>query len=132
MRAALAPKFQNTESQPQHARSSSLEYCKRSLAVGSDGSAKGLSQRGGVRTTSWMDDGAGLRSAEESTVSGQGKCDKPRDAKLSGNVSVQEASFDMVWQLSANDKADVSWKKIAFLPLRLFYLFVWRVVLATV
>ena len=88
-----------------------FEYCKRSLAVGSDGSAKGLrctSQRGGVRTTSWMDDGAGLRSAEESTVSGQGKCDKPRDAKLSGNVSVQEASFDMVWQLSANDKAHVS------------------------
>ena len=39
---------------------------------------------------------------------GGGKCDKPRDAKLSGNVSVQEAPFDMVWQLSANDTAHVS------------------------
>ena len=45
---------------------------------------------------------------------GGGKCDKPRDAKLSGNVSVQEAPFDMVWQLSTNDKAHVSLKKIAF------------------
>ena len=33
-----------------------------------------------------------LRRRRRVTVSGQGKCDKPRDAKLSGNVSVQEAS----------------------------------------
>ena len=55
----------------------------------------------------------GIR-AEEYRVSGGVKCDKPRDAKLSGNVSVQEAPFDMVWQLSANDKAHVSLKKITF------------------
>ena len=54
---------------------------------------------------------AGLRYRRGETVSGQGKCDKPRDAKLSGDVSVQEAPFYLVWQLSAYDEAHDSLKK---------------------